>query len=65
MIKIDETKVNIKSSYRLVLSKFYIPLESDVNKLMAEGYLPCGNLVINGDVLIQPMIKTDIEELNR
>lgn len=65
MIKIDETKVNIKSNYKLVSSRFYLALENDVNKLIAEGYLPCGNLVIGGDGFIQPMIKTDIEELNR
>lgn len=63
MIKIDETKVNIKSAYKLVISRLYLELEDEVNKLMAEGYLPCGNLVVDEYKLIQPMIKTDIEEL--
>lgn len=63
MIKIDETKVSIRSAYRLVVDEMPSRLEGAVNGLMAEGYLPCGNLVVDGDMLIQPMIKTDIEEL--
>ena len=63
MIKIDETKVNIKNNYKLVSNCFECVLEEEVNKLIEEGYLPYGNMVVWRGSLIQPMIKTDIEEM--
>ena len=62
MVKIDKDK--IITSYQLAIGETMSQLERVVNELMAEGYLPCGNLTLyKYGQLIQPMIKTDIEEM--
>lgn len=63
MINGGEIKVKINGEYKIVLGATIDDLEKNVNELMAEGYLPCGNLIINKDYFIQPMIKTNIEEV--
>lgn len=63
MINAGEVKVKINGDYQLALGRGPFELEKNVNKLMAEGYLPCGNLIINEGYLIQAMIKTNIEEV--
>lgn len=62
MVKVDKDKIS--TSYQLAVGDTASQLECAVNELIAEGYLPCGNLTLyKYGQLIQPMIKTDIEEM--
>lgn len=61
MIKIDKDKIS--NTYTLAIGETESRLERAVNELIADGYLPCGNLILYKYQLIQPMIKTDIEEI--
>lgn len=63
MIKGGEIKVKINGKYKIVTADCTFRLEQKVNELMAEGYLPCGNLILGKGYFIQPMIKTNIEEV--
>lgn len=62
MVKIDKNKIS--TTYQLAVGETMSQLERVVNELMAEGYLPCGNLILyKYGQLIQPMIKTNVEEM--
>lgn len=63
MINAGEIKVKVNGKYETVVGKNLSELGKNVNELMAEGYLPCGNLILGKGYFIQPMIKTNIEEV--
>lgn len=63
MVKIDKDKIS--NTYQLAVGETESQLERSVNELMSEGYWPYGKLILKYGQLIQPMIKTDIEEVTK
>lgn len=64
MVKVNKDKIS--TTYQLAVGENASLLECAVNELIADGYLPCGNLILyKYGQLIQPMIKTSIEEVTK
>jgi len=43
--------------YTVARAERVVELTDEVNKLVKQGYTPCGNLVVDGCWYLQPMFK--------